>query len=174
MELRKLLCNSLIQCHFDYASSSWYSGLTKQLKSKLQVAQNKVIRYIHGYNSRKSLKCIDFSSIGWLNVENRVKQLRLNHVHKIFNKKCPSYMYDNFDLKSDVHCYNSRGSEGNFHIPHVNSFTISTFYFQGIRDWNSLPLDIKMERNKFAFKKKVKAQLSENMKQIEQADFIFY
>jgi hypothetical protein len=36
-----------------------------------------------------------------------------------------------------------------------------------------LPLDIKKESNFFNFKKKVKAELSENMKQFEQADFIF-
>ena len=81
MNLRKVLCNSLIQCHFDYASSSWYSGLSKKLKNRLQVAQNKVIRFIFGYHSRTSLKFSEFSSLGWLNVENRVKQLRLNHVY---------------------------------------------------------------------------------------------
>ena len=31
MELRKLLCNALVQCHFDYASSSWYKGISKYL-----------------------------------------------------------------------------------------------------------------------------------------------
>jgi hypothetical protein len=36
------------------------------------------------------------------------------------------------------------------------------------------PIDIKRESNFFNFKKKVKAQLSENIKQFEQADFIFY
>jgi len=33
MELRKLLCNALVQCHFDYVSSSWYNGISKQLKT---------------------------------------------------------------------------------------------------------------------------------------------
>ena len=41
---KKLLVSALIQCHFDYACTSWYSGLTK--KSRLQVAQNKVIRFM--------------------------------------------------------------------------------------------------------------------------------
>ncbi len=105
MELRQLLCSTLVQCHFDYASSSWYNGISKQLKNRLQVVQNKVVRFIHGYDSRTSLKVKDFSSIGWLNVQNRVKQLRLNHVHKIVNKKCPSYMNNNFRLVSDIHSH---------------------------------------------------------------------
>ena len=30
--LRRLLCNALIQPHFDYACSAWYPNLTKKLK----------------------------------------------------------------------------------------------------------------------------------------------
>lgn len=174
MDMKKLLCNSLVQCHFDYASSSWYSGITKQLKHRLQVAQNKVVRFIHGYDFRTSLTVNDFSSIGWLNVENRVKQLRLNHVHKIYNKKCPSYMYENFCLVSDMHGYNSRNSKCNFYVQPANSFTINTFYYQAVQDWNSLPLCIKNVRNKFEFKRKVKSMLTDNMKLTEESDFIFY
>ena len=32
---RKTLCSALIQCYFDYSSSSWYSGINKTLKKKL-------------------------------------------------------------------------------------------------------------------------------------------
>ena len=41
--LRRMLCNALIQPHFDYASSAWYPNLTKGLKEKLQITQNKCI-----------------------------------------------------------------------------------------------------------------------------------
>ena len=41
--LRRLLCISLIQPHFDYACSAWYPNLNKRLKSKLQILQNKCI-----------------------------------------------------------------------------------------------------------------------------------
>ena len=33
-KLRKSICSALIQCHIDYACSSWYTGLNKQLKKK--------------------------------------------------------------------------------------------------------------------------------------------
>ena len=42
-KLRKSICSALIQCHIDYACSSWYSVLNKQLKKKLQISQNKTI-----------------------------------------------------------------------------------------------------------------------------------
>ena len=41
--LRCLLCNVLIQPHFDYASQEWDPNLTKTLSIKLQHAQNKCI-----------------------------------------------------------------------------------------------------------------------------------
>ena len=43
--LRRLLCNALIQPHFDYASSFWYPNLTKKLKHRIQTTQNKCIRF---------------------------------------------------------------------------------------------------------------------------------
>ena len=42
---RKLLCSALIQCLFDYASCSWFSGLNSNFKNKLQTTQNKIERF---------------------------------------------------------------------------------------------------------------------------------
>jgi hypothetical protein len=172
--LRKMLCGALIQCHFDYASSSWYNGLSKTLKSRLQIAQNKVIRFIHGYNNRTSLKTSDFKSIGWLNVENRVKQLRLNHVHKIFYNKCPSYLQENFTRSNQIHSYNSRFNKNSFHVPRVEGSASGTFFYQGIKDWNSLPNSIREKNNKFSFKKDIKTFLINNMSENELSDFLTF
>ena len=35
-ELQQLLCNAIIQPHFDYTCSAWYPNLTQELKKKLQ------------------------------------------------------------------------------------------------------------------------------------------
>ena len=43
--LRRLLCNAIIQPHFDYASSAWFPNLTKKLKNRIQTSQNKSIRF---------------------------------------------------------------------------------------------------------------------------------
>ena len=43
--LRRLLCNALIQPHYDYAFSAWYPSLNKRLLKKIQISQNKCIRY---------------------------------------------------------------------------------------------------------------------------------
>jgi hypothetical protein len=40
-----MLCNTLIQPHFDFACSAWYPNLKKGLKKELQIPQNKCIRF---------------------------------------------------------------------------------------------------------------------------------
>ena len=43
--LRRLLCNALTHRYFDHASSAWYPNLTQKMKNKIQITQNKCIRY---------------------------------------------------------------------------------------------------------------------------------
>ena len=38
-ELRRMLCNMLIQPHFDYACTPWYPNLSKKTKKKIQIRQ---------------------------------------------------------------------------------------------------------------------------------------
>ena len=78
---KKLLVMSLIQCHFDYACSFWYPGLTQFLcKKKLQITQNKAIRFVLNLDPRSPLGPDVFRSLGWLPVSKRVDQMILNHV----------------------------------------------------------------------------------------------
>ena len=53
--LRRLLCNALIQPHFDYASQSWFPNLSKALSNKIQCAQNKCIRFCLNLGNRANL-----------------------------------------------------------------------------------------------------------------------
>ena len=117
------LCSALIQCHLDYACSAWYSGLSKCLKKKLQICQNKMVRFILDYFPRQSVNYDVLSSINMLSVEDRVKQLRLNHVFNIFHQKAPTYMQDNFVLKTARNNGRQKRSVSNldFNIPRVSS-----------------------------------------------------
>ena len=44
-ELRRMLCNALIQPYFDYACPAWYPNLTEKTKNKIQIMQNKCIKF---------------------------------------------------------------------------------------------------------------------------------
>ena len=73
-KLRRMLCNALIQPHFDYACSAWYSNLNKNSTKKLQIAQNKCIRFCLGLDNRSHIGVKEFKTINWLAVQNRYEQ----------------------------------------------------------------------------------------------------
>ena len=132
------------------------SGLNKLLKSKLQVAQNKVIRFINQLGTRERITNEILSELNLVNVDTRLKQLKLNHVHKIVNNKCPAYMKENFLNVKDFHIYQTRFSEHNFTIPDCQGPKSHTFYYSAIKDWNSLPEKLKtiQDNKKFKFELK--------------------
>ena len=90
---RKILCTALIQCHFDYACSSWYSGVNKTLSKKLQIMQNKMVRFMLNLRRRDSVKNKELRKVDVLNVPDRVKQLKINHVFKIKKKNDLPILY---------------------------------------------------------------------------------
>ena len=63
-ELRRRLCNALIQSYFHYVCPTWYPNLTKKVKKKLQIMQNKCIRF--SLQQNKMLQMAEFRLINWL------------------------------------------------------------------------------------------------------------
>ena len=49
-----------VHCHFDYACSAWYSGLQKTMKHKLQILQNKTMRFALDLSPRTHLDITHF------------------------------------------------------------------------------------------------------------------
>ena len=126
---KKLLVMSFIQCHFDYACSFWYMGISKLLKNRLQVTQNKITRFVLKMYPSSHVGANEFKSIGWLPVSRRVDQIILNHVFKIKSGQSAQYMAENFIQASSLHSYGTRLREsGNFSIPKVKSFGKKSFF----------------------------------------------
>jgi hypothetical protein len=69
---KKLLVSALIQCHYDYGCSVWYSGLNQNIRLKLQTAQNKVIRSILDLPPRSHVGASMFRKLNWLPTDLRV------------------------------------------------------------------------------------------------------
>ena len=159
---RKTLCTALIQCHFDYSCSSWYPGLGKTLKDKLQVAQNKMIRFILDLDNRAHIGHKEFKKAGFLDVSSRVSQLKLGHAFKVNKKTCPEYLRFNFQkLNENAERIATRAKAHNFHVPKIDP---KTFAYSTIKDWNNLPNDIKMTNSLKTFKDKVVKHFGERMK----------
>ena len=68
MKVKRMLTTALIQCHFDYASASWLSGLSQKNKSQFQVLQNKVVRYLLNFTPRTHVGVNEFKAVKMLPV----------------------------------------------------------------------------------------------------------
>ena len=150
---RLTICTALIQCHFDYASSAWFSSIGKTQIKRLQVAQNKMIRFILDLGPRVSISEEYLEKVKMLRISDRVTQLRLNHVFNIVNGSAPSYLTQNFVFNEG----RTRGANSrNFVIPGHNHCSKNSFTYCAIKDWNKLPTNIKSCNIKATFKQLVK------------------
>ena len=134
--------------------------------------QNKTTRFILDLNNRTSIRNKELAQTGCLNVSDRVKQLKLGHVHKIKNKTSPNYMSDHFQLLSEIKDRPvTRASANDFFPPGVCNNSTNTFYFTGIRDWNALPNKVKEIKNEHVFKEKLKQTLMAEAKKRDEDQF---
>ena len=148
---------SLIQCHFDYACSFWHMGLSKMLRNRLQITQNKIIRFVLKLDPRSHIGSNEFKSLGWLPVSRRVDQKVLNHVFKIKSGKSADYTIEHFVPVTSVHSYGTRFRENEcFSIPKVKGFGKKTFAYNGCILWNDLPNSIKETEGIHNYKMAVK------------------
>ena len=134
-----LLTSALVQCHFDYGSSVWYSGTTCLLKKKLQITQNKVIRFILGLPSRSHIGLTEFFGASMLPVPLRVDQLKLNHMRNIINGIAPSYLKNEI-LIASLTGHGTRSGNRTCFVHRVNSFAIKSFFIQALNSGMLFPL----------------------------------
>jgi hypothetical protein len=72
-------------------------------------------------------------------------------------------------MEQDLHC-----SKSNLYIPPIKGGKSTTFFYSGIKDWNSLPDPIKSCNNKNSFKFNVKIFLMGGLGSSFHSEFIFY
>ena len=123
------------------------------------MSQNKVIRFILNLKLMTRISYSILSEIKMPKVEDRAKQLRLNHVFNVYHEHAPQYLNQHFLRVADSHSYRTRGSLFNFVVPSIKGCDSHTFYYNAILDWNSLPADIKSITNKSSYKTAVKRHL---------------
>ena len=172
-QLRRMLCNALIQPHLDYACSVWYPNLNKKLKTKLQVFQNKCVRFCLKLNDRAHVGVSEIEKINWLPVDFRFKQCLLTNAFKFFNDKCPLYMKDVFD-KSCINQAVRRNSNKKLSQPlRKTNIGQNCISFMTPTVWNKMPPDLKNCTNVNTFKHKVKAHFFEEIKKTDKDIYLY-
>ena len=149
-QLRRLLCNAIIQPHFDYACSVWYPNLNKKFKTTLQTLQYKCVRFcLH-------IGITEFKKINWLPVDYRFRQCLAANVFKFFDDIYPLYMKDVFD-KSCMSQASTRNSTMKLSQPlRRTSYGQNCISFLAPSVWNNLPNELKRCTNLNTFKHKIK------------------
>ena len=173
--LFSLQCNTIIQPHFDYASSAWYPNLGKGLKNKLQIAQNKCIRYCLYLGNREGIRHKHFKEINWLPITDRVDQFIAVSAYKFSKGLAPKYMNDVFKRNPSLHQRHTRYSdESKLITPHRKyDYGQNCLSYRGATIWNSLEISIKEAKSCNTFKHLVKARFFRNLKLKEENIYIF-
>ena len=138
-ELRRMLCNALTQPHFDYACPAWYPNLTEKTKKKIQIMQNKYIRFCQRLDKMQHIFDEDFRLINWLPTIKRVDQCINTITFKFVNNTCPYYLKEIFEFAP--HCrIDTRNKLAKLKIPfHKTNMGQKAISFVGPSLWNSLP-----------------------------------
>ena len=116
-----MLASALVQCHFDYACTMWFSRLSVTSKKRLQITQNKTIRFILGSPPRTHIGYSEFSKVCMLPVPFRVDQLLLNHMYNIVHGTAPEYLKSCIKIAQDS-VHNTRSGNLACAMPSVGSF----------------------------------------------------
>ena len=102
----RLLCYSSIQIHFDYTCISWYPLISQKMRSKLQVSQNKCIRFCLKLNSGQHIGAKEFKEINWLPTKERAEQRIATKVFNYWKGTSPLYVNELFVPSRNT--YNTR------------------------------------------------------------------
>ena len=109
-ELHRILCNVLIQPHFDYGCPVWYPNLNEKIKKEIQIMQTKCIHLCLKLDKMHHISEDEFKSINWLPTSKSVDQCRNTITYNFVNNTGPYYMNEVFELAP--HC--SIGTRNNF------------------------------------------------------------
>ena len=78
--LRRLLYNAVIQPLFNYACTAWFPNLSNKLRLRLQVTQNKCLRFCLQLNKMSRICVNEFLELNWLNVHDRYLQFIVSYI----------------------------------------------------------------------------------------------
>ena len=171
--LKRLLCNALIQPHFDFASPAWYPCLTKKFRKKIQVAQNKCIRFCLNLGESSHIGATEFKAINWLPTKERFEQCVCVGIFNFFAKSAPSYISEMYFPVEQSQV--TRRSFNKLRIPNQKTNRgLKILSFVGPRLWNCLPNSLKSSTSANTFKHNLKKLFFDNLLARDLDPYIYY
>ena len=99
----RILYNALIQQHFDYACPAWHPYLNEKTKRKIQIIQNKFIRFSFQLDKMHHITEEQFRLINRVPTIKRVDQCVSPITYNYVNSTCPYYINEIFEFTP--HCW---------------------------------------------------------------------
>jgi len=172
-QLRRMLCNALIQPHFGYACTAWYPNLNSNLLKKLQIMQNKCIRFCLQLDNRSHIGEAQFKKINWLPVNDRVRQISNVYVFKYFSNMTPYYIGELFE-NLETRNMGTRNSFLKLRQPSVKTnFGKKALFYTAPALWNKLSCTLKQSKSVNSFKHALKRNLFEELEVKEKDIYLF-
>ena len=137
-------------------------NITQKLSTKIQKLQNACTRFIFGLRKFDHISG-HFRQLKVLNMANRKTLHSATFMHKIVNKKAPTYLCSKIRYRNAFHRHNTRGNT-KIHIPNYNnSFGRDRFFRKIAQEYNNILDRAGFDSNLSIenFKKKLKASLLE-------------
>ena len=160
--LRRLLCNAIIQPHYDFACLAWYPNLNKGLKKKVQTSQNKCIRFCLNMGNRDHVGVKEFKKINWLPTKERFEQCITKLPPDIYQKCITQLGW-------------ARKLVEHLKIPNQVTYRgLRTLTYVGPRLWNNLTSNIKSSGSVNIFKHMLKVKLFRELQKEEDSPYVFY
>ena len=97
-ELRRMLYKALVQPHFDYACSAWYSNLNGKMKNEIQIIKNKCIRFCLKLDKMHHISEKEFRLINCFRTSKGVDQCINTIIYNFVNNTCPYYLNKIFEF----------------------------------------------------------------------------
>ena len=162
--LRGLLCNALIQPHFDNACTAWYSNLTKKLESRIQTSQNKCTRFYFQLDKTTHISHKEFETLNWLPVTERFNLCINSVVFKYVNDQRPNYLNEVFQTAPENNIQ-TRGSFLKLKCPfHKTNASQMALSYIGPTIWSKTPDTLKRTKNLNTFKHNLKEHYLKELK----------
>ena len=144
----------------------------KKLTNKIQIAQNKCIRFCLFLGNRSHVGINEFRNINWLPRRERFERCVCVGSYKFCKSTSPAYMSDLFE-RSDI-THNTRTSTLLLNQPsRKKKLGQQSLSYLGPKFWNPLPSKIKLSANANSFKHGIKEEYFIQLKKEENYPFCY-
>ena len=151
----------LVISHLDYCNSI-LAGLLDASINQIQRVQNLAAKVVLGKSNRDSAaECL--SALHWLPIWSRINHKILTLIHKSLMGKAPEYLQNLLAVCRPGRPGLRSASDTNLLVvsfARCKTFAECSFSIQGPKLWNSLPDDLRSERDTDIFKRKLKLTCS--------------